>query len=151
MPPQPDTTVENKTNNKKDYANQKNHSKISTDLIILSGSGYKTQWQMPSNQTRCPVVGCKYPLFVNRKSLISHYKNAHARRSIYCYICEKPIVSPSECKYDDHYRRVHPNVSEPFDFEANKKLPKIPQRKKVMLSFIHVFIQNNSTLFCLFQ
>lgn len=125
-----------------DFNTQKSHSKISTDLITLNGCGYKTQWQMPSNQTGCPVYGCRYQSFESRFALITHYKKMHSKMSIYCCICDKPVVSPCRREFINHYKRMHANVLDPFDFEANEKLPKMRLRKKVMSIFIFLFIQS---------
>lgn len=123
-----------------DFAKQRDHPKLSTDLITLSGCGYKTQWRMPFNQTKCPVMGCRYISFESRLALILHYKEVHSKNSIYCCICEKPIVSLGRRDFTGHYKRIHPNVLHPFDFDANKKLPKIRQQKKVMFTLLVYFI-----------
>lgn len=103
----------------------------STDLITLNGCGYKTQWQMPSNQSECPVARCPQRSFVNRSALITHYKKEHSKFSIYCCICDKPIISRNKEHFGIHYKSLHPNVLDPFDFKTNKKLPKLSKQKMV--------------------
>lgn len=113
-----------------DFSTQQYHQGTSTDLITLRGSGITTHWKFPSKQTNCPVQRCRKLSFDSRSAVIQHYKREHAKISIFCVICEKPIISPSKQKFKLHYKRCHPKV-EPFDFVANKKLPKMITQKKV--------------------
>lgn len=114
-----------------DLSTQRNQPELSTDLINLSGAGFKTQWRFPPNQNRCPVVSCQQRSFESRSACLSHYKAVHAKFSINCCICEKPIVSNFKHYFERHYRRVHPDVRDPFDFDANEKLPKMIRQKRV--------------------
>lgn len=116
-----------------DFATTQNHlnSYSTDDLITLNGCGLETHWQMPLDQSKCPVIRCQQNSFANRSDLITHYKREHSKISVYCCICDKPIIARSRSHFKTHYKLLHPRVSDPFDFEANKNPPRISQQKKV--------------------
>lgn len=113
-----------------------------SDLITLNGSGIKTQWKMPLNLTKCPVVRCPQNSFVNRSDLITHYKKEHSSVSIYCCICDKPVISRNRSHFITHYKLLHLNILDPFDFDANEKQAKISKRQKVYHLFISMIVNN---------
>lgn len=100
------------------------------DLISLNAFGYSTQWRFPENLKRCPTCWsqCK-----TRPRAIAHYKKRHAMQAILCCLCDKPISCKwSTTPFSSHYKQMHPNIVDPFNFEGNAKLMKkrIIKRKK---------------------
>lgn len=94
-------------------------NKDDEDLITLYGCGRITKWKFPTNQTRC--LACPSES-VQRSSLIAHYKECHAKTSILCPICVKPICAREKKNFKKHYQRMHPNERIPYhlyDSESN--------------------------------
>lgn len=55
--------------------------------------------------TSCPHQKCSRR-FANRMDAKRHYVQAHARNSVLCTICDKPVVASY---YEGHYKRRHTN------------------------------------------
>lgn len=92
------------------------------DLITLNGCGQVTKWRFSKNLKQCPVNGCNLK-FATRQEAIAHYKMTHAKNSIYCAICAKPICSSKPGQFRIHYGRMHPNEKVPFNLgEAIKPI-----------------------------
>lgn len=78
------------------------------DLITLTYSDVTTHWRFPKFVTKCPILSCSMQ-FHNRSNVIAHYKEYHAKGSILCPICDKPIrVGKCRFNFKKHYRRMHP-------------------------------------------
>lgn len=90
------------------------------DLITLNGCGQVTQWRFPDTKI-CPVQNCRL-LFGIRSDAMHHYKKRHAKVSILCPICEKPIISHKPSDFMRHFLRIHPNNETPFVFGARAKV-----------------------------
>lgn len=90
------------------------------DVITLKGCGVITQWTFPENQTRCPISGC-WKLFDNRSIAIEHYKRSHSKKTILCFACNAPMCVYNDDDFENHYRRMHPDVEMPFQFNQKIK------------------------------
>lgn len=103
------------------------------EAIILSGCGLITQYMFPADLDKCPVPKC-HAIVKNRSEAISHYRESHARKSILCPLCEKPICG-GRSKFMRHHHRIHPNMAMQFEFnETTKKSKKsTPQTKQVCI------------------
>lgn len=86
------------------------------DLITLRGCGQKTQWRFPPNFNQCPVKRCGEK-FETRSEAIIHYKKQHAKTSIFCFICDKPLAAQSWNNFQIHYQHLHPAVKLPKIFD----------------------------------
>lgn len=101
------------------------------DLILLKGCGQITKWKFPADITRCPVSNCLRN-FENRDALILHYKKRHARKSILCYACNAPMSVYNDKDFEDHYRRLHPDLEMPIGF--NQKIKQEPLSEQVCVN-----------------
>lgn len=82
-------------------------------IVILTGLGQRTEWQLPSNITRCPLNNCRQP-FADRSALTAHYQEQHAPNMVFCEICDKPMSANNHINsVVKHYRDKHPNVGLP--------------------------------------
>lgn len=86
------------------------------DLITLSGCGIITKWKFPKNKKSCPVIGCHHD-FEKRSDAITHYKEQHAKKSVLCSICNKPICAQWKDHFIRHHKRMHPNIDVPFGWD----------------------------------
>lgn len=107
------------------------------DKITLTALGVTTHWQFPKSTNTCPVPGCKKN-FPNRAAAIAHYRAQHAKHSICCPICDKPISSYRTYDFVVHYRRIHPDVKQiPFNLgqniEQSIKVEGARQRREVCM------------------
>lgn len=106
-------------------ANTQTQDENEDDLITISGLNWITEWKFPKNLTQCPVHRCNQDLGCNnqleiRSAAISHFKERHAKRAVFCFICEKLIICWFKSSFDRHYRRIHPNKKIPFNFMEYK-------------------------------
>lgn len=77
-------------------------------------------WRFPPGLTKCPLKGC-VAKFKSRTLAIQHYKANHARTSVLCFICKKPIsVKGTPTNYKTHFKNVHPHVK--FSLSKNPKI-----------------------------
>lgn len=100
------------------------------DSITLSGGNHTSHWQFPKYLTRCPLSNCG-KIYVDRKLLLTHFDNNHAKKTTYCGMCDGPVICttyPSDLK--NHYRRIHPDA--PFQFDQTK-IKQEPQENEVRL------------------
>lgn len=98
-------------------------SEIFDELVELRGLNIKTLWRFPDT-TNCPVRKCPHRIansFVNRMEAKRHYVKVHARNSILCTRCDKPIVAPLKLYYENHFKRKHPNAKVPFDLGKTRQ------------------------------
>lgn len=89
------------------------------DLITLNGCGKITHWQFPGRQTHCPIETCG-AAFGTSSDAIQHYKKEHSNNSIFCYLCEKPILVNHSADFMRHYRQKHPGQESPFSFDERQ-------------------------------
>lgn len=82
------------------------------DLITLSGLGQSTQWRFPQGMTRCPVYNCRREYGV-RSLAIAHYIRWHAKNSVFCIECSKPVAAKEVGTFIMHYSKFHPNAELP--------------------------------------
>lgn len=135
---------ESSNNGPPEYAKRSRpNDEVSGSIIRHVCGNIVTEWKFPPYKKNCPVSSCSES-FITRSDGINHYKSCHAMNAIMCYICDQPIsthnsvVSQSKREYIKHYKRKHPGVLDPFDFEANKKLPKmccLPEKVGILLVF----------------
>ncbi|XP_055297156.1 uncharacterized protein LOC129565878 [Sitodiplosis mosellana] len=90
------------------------------DLITLHGCGKTTHWRFPRDIKHCPVHTCRIQFGI-RYDAINHYKKRHAKHSILCPICVKPICSQKPNEFVRHYRKVHPYQLLPYNMVARSK------------------------------
>lgn len=88
----------------------------SDDLILLEGCGQISQWQFPADLTKCPLDNCDIQ-FAVRSDAIIHYKNQHAKKSIYCSICDIPIYAEHVEDLKGHYEGKHIDVDVDLNFK----------------------------------
>lgn len=81
------------------------------DLITLSGCDEISEWRFPQ-MSQCPLYSCNKDLGV-RSLAISHFKYRHAKNSVFCSECDKPIGAKSLHTYFTHYTKRHPNAKLP--------------------------------------
>lgn len=81
------------------------------DLIRLTGCGQSTSFRFP-NTTRCPIYNCSVDSGY-RSRAIAHYKRKHAKDSIFCEECQKPVSAKSLHTFLKHYNEIHPNAELP--------------------------------------
>lgn len=112
------------------------------DLIILTGCGMKTQWKFPDNLERCPMTGC-WKTYSNRLKIILHYKKRHAEKSILCYICNAPMCVPNDKDFENHYRRLHPDVEMPIRFVQKVKQETQTENVCNFIPNINAFFKTN--------
>lgn len=95
------------------------------DLITLYSAGVTTYWRLPAGLLICPVLNCQksfkpvtsWGAQTGRQNLVRHYKENHAKGSILCTLCDRPIRSskgPND--FRKHYAHLHPNTTVPFNF-----------------------------------
>lgn len=82
-------------------------------MIELKGCGQITKWRFPKDAKDCPALRCGFS-FSTHSAARNHYKNVHAKHTICCPACEKPIVAAN---FQKHYKRLHPELQMPFKFE----------------------------------
>lgn len=100
------------------------------DLIKLFGGNQTTHWQFPKYLTRCPLSSCG-KIYDDRKLLLAHFRNNHAKKTTYCRMCDGPVVCTAyPADLENHYRRVHPDV--PFQFDQIN-IKQEPQENEVRL------------------
>lgn len=87
-----------------DFSNQMPEDEDET--IILRGCDQITHWQFPPDTTRCPIRSCQKEFGV-RFLAISHFKAQHAKKSVYCSICERPIPAKTKPSLVSHYTKFH--------------------------------------------
>lgn len=70
--------------------------------------------------------------FINRSSAIQHYREEHAMKSIFCYLCEKPILAHLSTDFEQHFHEMHPNSQMEFCFDekTNARPQKIQNGNK---------------------
>lgn len=90
-----------------------------SEVIELTGCGTISHWRLPKEITKCPIRNCDKQ-FNARLDLINHYKECHAKHSVYCKICHKAIISQGINNFKRHYARVHPNENCPLDIDDPK-------------------------------
>lgn len=90
------------------------------DLITLNGCGRITKWRFSKDLKQCPVSKCNLE-FETRQEAIVHYKMTHAKNSIFCALCDKPICTDTTREFLIHYGRMHPNEKVPFNLGEAKK------------------------------
>lgn len=115
-----------------DVSNNQNADQEVDDLIILEACGFTSKWQFPLNQTKCPVQRCEKE-FETRASAIVHYKQQHAKGSILCELCNKPlIINNSFGSYLLHHKRLHLYQPIPYKFndDMESSVDKIPNSEK---------------------
>lgn len=78
------------------------------DLIKLTGCDLITYWPFPKDITKCPSYHCKTE-FGDRYLAIAHYKRQHAKKSVFCSVCERPISASHISSFMQHCEKVHPN------------------------------------------
>lgn len=108
------------------------------DVITLTGCGITTKWKIPLNMERCPVLRCG-AVFKVRSDLINHYKFQHAKGSILCEICIKPIRAERTIDFTEHFKRRHPSSKIPYNLDGTPR-SKVCQCRTYLAfkSFIHV-------------
>lgn len=73
------------------------------------------KWIFPANLVKCPVKGCIAVSGRNRSVLKAHYREVHAKTSVLCELCNKPIATRNRSEaVIVHYRSQHPNAPIPF-------------------------------------
>lgn len=82
------------------------------DSITLNGLGQSTQWRFPQDMTCCPVRGCQREYGV-RSLAIAHYIHRHAKNSVFCIECDKPVSAKSPSTFIMHYSKFHPDIELP--------------------------------------
>ena len=87
----------------------------------MSGCGLSTSWNFPDT-TECPNRSCRRR-FENRLETLEHFRDYHAKDAILCFLCDKPVSSPTSRCFIRHYRRIHPNEKVPYDFGEPEKNP----------------------------
>lgn len=85
-------------------------------MIRLSGCGKITCWLFPKHQQVCPIESCDMQ-FMSRSDAIQHYRDQHSNNSIFCYLCEKPILALQSNDFEQHYVEEHPNIEMAFCFD----------------------------------
>lgn len=115
-------------NKENDDNDDESDNNADDDIITLNGCGITTKWRLPAGCLKCPVLNCQQS-FEKRSNLVCHYKENHAKRSILCKICDKPlrVSKNTPTDYINHYNRLHPNHNIPFNF-ANR----IERMKKII-------------------
>lgn len=111
------------------------------DLITLRGCGIQTMWRFPEHLTSCPVLRCNFTTDSHSK-LINHYKAKHAKHSILCDVCNKPIMAKQKHHFKRHFWRIHPNIKVSYGL-GNEMATKIktqpvmqlPENKKVRCKY----------------
>lgn len=98
----------------------RNRNNTEDDFITLRGQGIITKWRFPPNITQCPVRRC-YASYASRSDAMAHYKEKHARFSILCPICVKPIITHSAKDYYSHHLSIHPNDEMSYDFSKENR------------------------------
>lgn len=88
-----------------------NENNEEDDLIQLSGCGQSTFFRFP-NTTRCPIYNCPVDSGF-RSRAIAHYKRKHAKDSIFCEECKKPVGAKCLNTFHTHYTEYHPNAELP--------------------------------------
>lgn len=89
------------------------------DLIILRGCDQISQWRFPHGLKRCPVRGCAEE-YTTRPNAIAHYKSEHAKKSIYCNLCDRPYVMKHAHHFIQHFRSKHINAAMPYHFKIRE-------------------------------
>lgn len=87
------------------------------DMITLHGCGQITYWRFPQNIKQCPKISCLED-FDSRLDAIDHYRQQHAEKAILCTLCNKPISTLQAWNFEDHFRRMHPFKTIPYDFNG---------------------------------
>lgn len=100
------------------------------DWIQLNGCGKNSCWKFPSCLTKCPECSTE---FDSRTDIIAHYKEKHAADVILCYICDWPILGTN---FQTHFRLLHPNDVNPFNFDnIPKESPQTERSEPQALEF----------------
>lgn len=94
------------------------------DLITLSTLGLTTHWRWPKHRKRCPVAKCCLE-FVKRSDAIEHYSTLHAKGSVFCSPCNKPLRISCRRDFQLHHATFHPNEINPFDLKREKHTKQI--------------------------
>lgn len=105
------------------------------DIIELFACGQTTKWRVPAGMTKCPVFNCQRN-FEMRSTLISHYREKHARGSIFCKICDWPFRINNVKDYMIHHKRKHPNHKIPFTFNQRNRIKKIIHPKAMVCNIL---------------
>lgn len=106
------------------------------DVITLHGCGKETKWRFPKNVEHCPVKKCHYT-HISRSNLIKHFKATHAKHSILCDICYKPIGCYDSFNFRTHFRAMHPNMNVSYGLGngmAKKTSPRSTMKKELKLA-----------------
>lgn len=115
-----------------DHVNDIDNSKknANDDIITLNAKGIITKWHVPADLLKCPVFHCK-KLFETRSNFICHFMDEHAKGSIFCEPCNKPLrVGSNKQHYIRHYKKVHPTEKIPFALDkVRDRTMKIIHRK----------------------
>lgn len=67
--------------------------------------------------------------FMSRSDAIQHYKDQHSNNSIFCYLCEKPILALQPNDFKAHYDEAHSNIEMAFSFDE-KPQPQTNTKRK---------------------
>lgn len=85
------------------------------NVILLTGLGRTTQWRVPADTLKCPVLKCREEFEV-RSAFIAHFKRKHAPNSVFCELCDRPLSMHSTKDWDKHFRSRHPTHQVPLEF-----------------------------------
>lgn len=67
----------------------------------------------PSGTKKCPKIHC-FQKFLDRQSMINHYRMKHAQHDILCPECDTLITVSSHHYLKSHFNRKHPNCALPL-------------------------------------
>lgn len=117
------------------------------DLITLNGCGKITHWLFPKRQTHCPIETCG-AAFGTFSDAIQHFKREHSNNSIFCYLCQKPILVNYSADFMRHYQQKHPGQKSPYSFDGRQTDAQLQNdRPKEVYDFLgHWFRINSSNL-----
>lgn len=125
--------------------------------ITMNGCGQLTSWIFPDT-TMCPNGSCKRK-FNNRSETMTHFRDQHAKDSILCKICQKPISTKSSHEFARHYKRLHPNLKVPYNFdkpESPRRSTQVCQtqintKKSKNLNEFEIFFRLRKRLVCMYS
>lgn len=101
----------------------------------MTGCDQISQWRFPNTLKQCPIRDCRKK-FQLRTNAIAHFKKNHAKKSVFCRLCDKPLEFRDMHHFEQHYRNFHPMAALPFDFDMHKEISESHESHRVRFKYL---------------